>query len=73
MDNPFMVGDLVHIPIGVFLYADAGALWPRELTKEVTSGVITKPAINGVYEIYVAGFTLYVRKEDVFLIHEKRK
>lgn len=67
-----MVGDLVHIPSGVVLYEDSSGIWPLEITKAPSVGLVSKHAtILGIYEIYSNGNIYHIRKEDIFLLTRK--
>jgi hypothetical protein len=72
MDNPFMIGDLVHVPKGVIVYEDSLGIWPLEITKAVYIAIISKNASNvGTYEVLLNGEICHLKKEDMYLLTRK--
>jgi hypothetical protein len=69
MDNPFAVGDLVHIPAGVFLnklYANNVTMLAK-ITSKPTIGIILSRTVGLSYEVFVIGDKYLINKEDMTL------
>lgn len=74
MDNPFMIGDLVHIPKGVILYAGEkihSPPSPSKVNDKPRVGLVLKRIIPEFYTISVGEEEYVIRKEDLSLITRK--
>ena len=79
MDNPFAIGDLVHISQGVVLYGqpDFGHLSksnpfaPKKVNDRPTVGLITEKSALEFYTVSIGKEQYYVRKEDIALVSRK--
>lgn len=74
MDNPFMIGELVHIPSGVITYSHVGegSIITHATIKEQTVGVIIKKSVfTDYYEVFVLGNLRLILKEDMFSLKKK--
>ena len=77
MDNPFSVGDLVHIPKGVILYDDNDGRETR--TFPMPERAIDKPAVGLIinkpfpewYRVSIGETEYLIRKEDMTLVSGK--
>ena len=80
MDNPFAIGDLVHISQGVVLYGNSdnfylgmsnSPLIPTKVNDKPTVGLVMENSIHEFYNIAVGQERYYVRKEDMALVSRK--
>lgn len=79
MDNPFMIGDLVHIPKGVVLYRNfkkqTDALYPNpspaKINDKATVALVIKKVIPQFYNVSIGEEEYIVMKEDITLITRK--
>lgn len=74
MDNPFMIGDLVHIPTGVVFYVQTNVYTepiPSLVNNKASVGLIIKKDTTGLYRISVGLSEYLIKKEDVSLITRK--
>lgn len=74
MDNPFMIGDLVHIPKGVVFYIKQNLYTepiPSVVNNKVSVGLVMKKDATGLYRISVGPTEYLIKKEDVSLITRK--
>lgn len=73
MDNPFAIGDLVHIPTGVVLYdsnsADKPAR-PQKINDKPIVGLVLNKLIQ-YYTIIIGQDEYLVLKEDITLVSRK--
>jgi hypothetical protein len=80
MDNPFAIGDLVHISQGVILYDLSGYslmtttndfFAPKKVNDKPTVGLITNNPEREFYNVSIGNEQYYVRKEDIALVSRK--
>lgn len=75
MDNPFMIGDLVHIPKGVVYYALSSSrrdeVTPLKVNDKPSVGLILKKEYTSLYKIAVGEKEYLIKKEDISLIIRK--
>jgi phage terminase large subunit-like protein len=74
MDNPFAIGDLVHIPKGVMLYeAAADYAIPEKAVSDVAVGLIMRKQLGDFYSVSIGQNEYLIKKEDMTLITTKGK
>lgn len=78
MDNPFSVGDLVHIPKGVLLYDDRGGNQtqsyfplPEKAIEKPSVGLILNKPFPEFYRVSIGPEEYLIRKEDMMLVTRK--
>lgn len=72
MDNPFMIGDLVHIPQGIMLYGTVSPIsGPAKVTDKPFVGLVMKMYNAYFYKVGIGTEEYYIRKEDISLITRK--
>ena len=80
MDNPFAIGDLVHISQGVVLYGNSdnfklgissSPFSPRKVNDKPTVGLVMEHSMYEFYNIAVGQERYYIRKEDMALVSRK--
>ena len=79
MDNPFAIGDLVHVSQGVVLYgqtefgqlSNTNPFAPKKINDKPTVGLITQKSIHEFYTVSIGNEQYYVRKEDIALVSRK--
>lgn len=74
MDNPFKIGDLVHIPTGVVLYDMVngwGGPAPAKVSERPSVGLIMKKDGTGLYRVAIGQVEYLITKEDMSLITRK--
>lgn len=78
MDNPFAVGDLVHIPSGVVLYTPINVIKektarPVKALEKPSVGLILNRDFSEYYKVSIGLEEYLLRKEDMVLIRKGGK
>jgi hypothetical protein len=74
MDNPFAVGDLVHIPKGVLLYESFDQnhyAIPDKALERASVGLILQKSYNDFYIVSIGIREYLIRKEDMCIVTRK--
>ena len=76
MDNPFMIGDLVHIPKGIIFYR--ATYVPQSpiidmVCDQACIGLVARKYLSDFYYVFVGEKEFLVSKEDITLITRKDK
>jgi hypothetical protein len=79
MDNPFAIGDLVHIPSGVILYKpilpaiSRSGPFPAKASEKPTVGLVLNKDIMEYYKVSIGQEEYLLKKEDMVLIRKGGK
>ncbi len=78
MDNPFAIGDLVHIPSGVVLYTPINIIKekqarPVKALEKPSVGLILNRDFSEYYRVSIGRDEFLLRKEDMVLIRKGGK
>ena len=74
MDNPFAVGDLVHIPKGVLLYESMDENHypiPEKALEKPSVGLVIKKADRDFYKVSIGLNEYLIRKEEMFIVNSR--
>lgn len=73
MNNPFMIGDLVHIPKGVVLYSTENAKppSPQKVNDKPVVALIINKYVTDFYNVSIGQEEYVVKKEDMALVTGK--
>ena len=82
MDNPFAIGDLVHIPSGVVLYSpiDLSIIKERKVAaraikalEKPSVGLVLNRDLTDYYRVSIGQDEFLLKKEDMVLIRKGTK
>lgn len=74
MNNPFMAGDLVHIPSGVILYKpihEWSDAFPAKTLEKPSVGLVLSKDIAEYYKVSIGRDEFLLKKEDMVLVSRK--
>jgi hypothetical protein len=71
--NKFIIGDLIHIPQGFYVYQDQNKILGTTTNKPIVATYLGKEKYLEMHKIEVYGFDMYLKEDDIDSLHCARQ